>query len=395
MILNSLLDNDLYKLTQQNAVLELFPDAQVEYRFKNRGKQKFNSKFLEALRIEIHNMSSLGLRNNEYKWLKKTCPYLKRWYLEYLKNYRYNPNQVIAILDGSDNLVLTIKGPWCETILYEVPLMAMISEIYFEKCDKNWNYEGQEEKVNENFIKLHRNSCNYVDFGTRRRRSFQTQDLVVRNFTRLQKESRVETWGFKGTSNVHLAMKHGVKQIGTCAHEFFMGISVLEGLRHANYFAMYNWAKIFGTSLGTILTDTYKVDNFLKNFNRRFAMLFEGTRHDSGDWKEFTDKIIQHYKNLKINPLHKTIVFSDGLNVDKAIEINNYCKNKIQCSFGIGTHFTNLFENSPALNMVIKMWSCEGVPVVKLSDSPGKETGDKDAIRVAKWIFSNQPLDKK
>ena len=392
MILNSLLDNDLYKYTQQNAVLELFPDAQVEYRFKNRGKQRFNEQFLIALKKGIKGMSLLRLKDHEYEWLKENCPYLKRWYLEYLKNYQFNPDQVEVSLDNTNDLVLNIKGLWCETILYEVPLMAMISEIYFEKCDKNWNYEGQEEKINKNFTKLLKNSCSYADFGTRRRRSFQTQDLVVKNFTRLQKESKVKTWGFKGTSNVHLAMKYGVKPIGTVSHEFFMGISVLEGLRHANYFAMYNWAKIFGTSLGIILTDTYKVDNFLKNFNRRFAMLFEGTRHDSGDWKEFTDKIIQHYKNLKINPLHKIIVFSDGLNVDKAIGINNYCKNKIQCSFGIGTYFTNSFSDSSALNMVIKMWSCEGIPVVKLSDSPGKETGDEDSIRVAKWTFLGEKL---
>jgi nicotinate phosphoribosyltransferase len=232
---------------------------------------------------------------------------------------------------------------------------------------------------------MRREYASFAEFGTRRRRSYAIQDKVIQAF---------QTYGgFNGTSNVHFAMKYNLKPIGTMAHEWIMGVSALEGLRHANFHALQNWVRVYNADLGIALTDTFGTPAFFKNFNMRLAKLYDGVRHDSGDPFEFADKVIEHYKSLGIDPMSKVIVFSDGLNVEKCLEIAKYCNGKIRFSFGIGTHFTNDFEGSPALNMVIKIWMCDGVHVVKLGDGTGKTMGDPDAVRVAQWTFLDTPLD--
>jgi nicotinate phosphoribosyltransferase len=397
-IITSILDTDLYKFTSQNAILTLFPKAVVEYKFKNRGKHRFNEKFIKELRKQINLMKSISLFNDEYLWIKKNIPFLPPNYLEYLKNYRFNPDQVSINLNKKNNLELSIKGLWRDTVLWEVPLMAIISQLYFSIIDKEWDHD-KGKITNEAWGKVDRltkNKCFFAEFGTRRRRSKEVQDIVINTFYNyVQPLVKQKFTNFVcGTSNVLFSMKYDLIPIGTYPHEWIMGNSVLEGLRNANYFAMYNWKRVYNANLGVALTDTYGTDSFLKNFTLELSKIYDSVRQDSGDPFKFTGKIINHYKKHKIDPMSKTIVFSDGLNVNKAIAIKNYCEGKIKCSFGIGTHFTNDgFKDSPSLNMVIKLWSCNGIPVVKLSDSPGKEMGDKDAIKVAKWTFFNEPLN--
>lgn len=400
-IITSLLDSDLYKFTMQQAVLELFPNAQVEYRFKNRGNQRFTPDFLLELKRQIHNMSIISLTDEEYSWIKENIPFFKPSYLEYLKNYYFDPKEIEVYLDEDNDLVISIKGDWHSTILWEVPLMALISELYFRIIDIEWDHglKNVYLKAHAKHSKLAMNGIKFAEFGTRRRRSFQVQERVIRGFEHYG--------GFLGTSNVYFAMKFGVKPIGTMAHEWIMGISVLESLRHANYYALQNWVKVYNADLGIALTDTFGTPSFFSDFDMRLAKLYDGVRHDSGDPIEFGDKVIAHYGKLGINSKSKTIVFSDGLNVDSAIEIQKYFRGdimkkynrtaeasrKINASFGIGTHFTNDFEGSPALNMVIKLWMINGVHVVKLGDGTGKEMGEPEAVRVAKWTCRNTPLD--
>lgn len=387
-VINSMLDTDLYKNTMQMFILELFPNEIARYKFSNRGTQRFNKEFIDALNYQINVcLPQLKALPYEIDWFKKTCPYLKPWYFEYLRNYRYNPNQVKATLTADNNLDLEIVGSWGETVLWEVPLMAIISELYFQICDKNWSMEGQEKIAFEKAMKLDANGCIFTDFGTRRRRNFMTHDLVVKTMKQFGK--------FVGTSNVHLSMKYGFSPKGTCAHEIPMAMQALEGTRNCNYYAMHNWVRVYNGSLGTALPDTMGSEQFLENFNLRFAKLWDGIRCDSGSERWFTDLFVDHYKKLGIDPMTKTIIFSNALDCDKAIEINEYCKGKIRCAFGIGTKFTNDFVGSPALNMVIKMSHMNGIPVVKLSDDKGKAMGDKDAIRVAKWECFGTPLDNK
>ena len=272
--------------------------------------------------------------------------------------------------------------------------MAIISELYFYMVDCNFELQNpynnelkdQYNLASDKADKLFKAGCNFADFGTRRRRSFMIQDTVMQAFTDCHDDK------FTGTSNVYFAMKYGVKPIGTMAHEWIMGTSVLEGLRNANYYALHNWVRVYNADLGIALTDTYGLSSFLRNFNLRLAKLYDGVRHDSGDPLIFADKIIKMYQEKGIDPMSKIIVFSDGLDVDEAIRIGNYCKNKIKNGFGIGTHFTNDFGNSPALNMVIKLWSVSGIPVVKLPDTEGKVMGDAEAVAVARWVHQNKSL---
>jgi nicotinate phosphoribosyltransferase len=385
-IIKSMIDDDFYKFSMQAAILELFPDAVAHYRFINRGKQRFNKSFLGELQYRVCNcFPELAVTDEELKWYRKACPFLKTWYFDYLKNYRYNPDQVKISLGEDNNLVIDIEGKWCETVLWEVKLMATISELYFKIIDTNWNRDGEAERAKDKMNQLQDWSCITTDFGTRRRRDFKAQEIVVNIMRGFDK--------FVGTSNVYLSFLNGMIPKGTQAHEWYQGMQALFGIRHSNYFGMENWVKVYNGDLGIALTDTLGTDQFLKDFDLRFAKLFDGVRCDSGNEMEFVDKMVAHYKKLKIDPMTKTIIFSNALDCRKAVDIARYCRNVIRCAFGIGTFFSNDFTNSPALNMVIKLWSVNGIPVVKLSDDKGKVMGDPDAIRVTKWECFGTSLD--
>ncbi len=373
MIIQSLLDTDLYKFTQQQAVLQLYPDAEVTYRFKNRGNQVLGERVLERLQEELASISEVSLTQDEFDYLND-LRFLKPGYLAYLKNYRFDPNQVHAWLENG-SLALKISGPWVETILWEVPLMAMISQIYFEENgDDLSNAQAQA----QNKARRLDHKCHFADFGTRRRRSLAVHRDVVGGL--------MVADTFTGTSNVLLAKEFGLRPIGTMAHEFIMGVSALESLRHANRYALRKWKEVYTGDLGIALTDTFGSTAFWKDFDRELAKVYDGVRHDSGDPIEFGHAAIAHYESLGIEPSGKKIVFSDGLNVKKALKIAEAFADVVTPFFGIGTHFTNDFA-SPALNMVIKLRTVNDIPVVKLSDEPGKETGQDCAVGVAKWIF--------
>jgi nicotinate phosphoribosyltransferase len=235
---------------------------------------------------------------------------------------------------------------------------------------------------------LEENKCSFSEFGTRRRRSFKIHDIAVGVLHQCR--------AFSGTSNVFLAKKYGVRPIGTIGHEWIMGTSALMGMRNANLFALENWVNVYKGNLGIALSDTFGSEPFFRNFNLKLSKLYDGVRHDSGDPLVFADRVIEHYRKMGIDPLTKIVVFSDSLSASVAIEIKKKCEGRINCSFGIGTSLTNnydFFRSSPPLNMVIKLHSINDIPVVKLSDDEGKETGDKDALRVANYIFGRKGLD--
>jgi nicotinate phosphoribosyltransferase len=378
----------------QQFALAKFPDEMVEYRFINRKlDRKFFKEFVHALNAEILCMGDLSLTSAEFDYLKSECPFLTTGYLCFLKNYRYNPSEVEVKLTEEKDLEISIKGPWVTTILWEVPLLALISQLYFEIVDKEWTMDGQNLIAFDKADRLQEDEVCFADFGTRRRRSFESQELFIKQayLNGAVDHSGLQNY-FVGTSNVFLAMKYKVKPIGTMAHELFMFISALISLRRANKFALEYWNEVYQGNLGIALSDTFTTEVFFGDFDKNLARAYDGVRHDSGDPIDFVDRVISHYKSLGIDPLSKTIVFSDGLNVEKAIAIKNYCEGKIKCSFGIGTHFSNDFKGSPALNMVIKLWSANGVPVVKISDEPGKICGDVEARTIANWVFLQKSI---
>jgi nicotinate phosphoribosyltransferase len=398
----SIIDNDLYKLSMQQAVLALYPDVEAEYLFVNRraGKDKFTRQFCDRLGASIEAMADLKLTDEEYQYMK-SMPWFSPSYVEYLKNYRFDPRRV-TIQCVDDNLQLRIRGPWRDAIWDEVPLMSVISELWFEPhflistngCPPDkWNYDGQTVKAEQKAQRLLEAGAVFTDFGTRRRRSFLSQDMLVRAMSGVAQNGQYPG-KFVGTSNVLLAMKYGLKPIGTMAHEWIQAHSVLGSLRHANRAALDAWVKVYHSALGTALTDTYTTSSFFEDFDPYYARLYDGIRHDSACPFKFTDNAVAHYHKLGIDPMSKTIIFSDSLDVDLAIKILRYCEGKIRCAFGIGTHFTNDFPGLlKALNMVIKLVKLGGVDVVKLSDDIRKAIGEKDAVRVARYVHCGIPLD--
>lgn len=384
-IIKSILDTDLYKLTMQNAVIQHFPDLKVRYKFIDRNKVSYPDGFDILLKDEVKSMESLSLTKGEKDFLTRKCGgYLTPTYIDFLEGFRYNSDEVDIKLDEENHLEITIEGYWYRTINWEVSLMGLISELYFKSTGQNVDIESYTEKDLNKLNQMVDHNAYLADFGTRRRYSFDNQDRVVKLFS-IRPNSI-----FVGTSNVYLAYKYDIRPIGTLAHEWIMTIGCIYGYKMANNIAMEKWVETYGGNLGTMLVDTFTTDVFLKSFNNKYSRLFDGVRHDSGDPFEFVDKFVDHYKKLGIDPMSKTIIFSDGLDIELATQIKEYCVGKIKSSFGIGTHLTNDVGVKP-LNMVIKISEVfvngEWYPAVKLSDNKGKNTGQPEEVYLCKRVL--------
>jgi nicotinate phosphoribosyltransferase len=390
--MKSFLDDDFYNFTMQNAILTQYPNAVAEYKFTCRSKNKFNSEFMFALQDSIYSFKDVKISEEEIQFLDDLNLF-PCYYLDYLRNYRFDPKEVNLGMDDS-NLNIRIFGNWAKTVLWEVRLLYSISDIYFKTIDTNWSLNQQEieNKIANKVRILEDNGCKFIEFGTRRRRSSLVQEyinnVVSKNPMCL------------GTSNVYYSFLNNRKPIGTMAHQWIMGISGLETLLHANRAALYSWDNVYNGKLGIALPDTFGTKIFREDFDSNLSRIYDGVRHDSGCPITFANEMVVHYKSLNICPTTKTIVFSDSLNPEKAVKIKKHCDNiGIKCVFGIGTNFTNDFEDSPALNIVIKLDSIakdansRQIKVVKISDEPNKATGDKDALRVARWTFFGESLD--
>lgn len=380
MIIKHFTDNDLYKFSVMHAIQRLYPWSYVRYEFINRGGDKFPEGFAEELRKEVDNMAKLKMTKQEKAYTTKRCYFFDPVFIDFLEGYRYNPEEVhISELNGQ--LKVIIEGYWYRTVLWEVPLMAIISELYFKM--QGVEPQNVTEKAIGKANALKELQADYSDFGTRRRFSFEVHDKVVEALASNSGEY------FKGTSNVYLAMKYNTIPMGTMPHEWFMYHGALLGYRVANEMGLEAWVKVYEGSLGITLTDTYTTDSFYKSFSLKQAKLFDGVRCDSGDPLEFTDKTISFYKENRIDPSSKTIVFSDSLNIEKVAKIKKYVDNRIHDTYGIGTFFTNDVGAKP-LNMVIKLTEVKervNLPylhAVKLSDVPGKNTGNQDEINLSK-----------
>jgi nicotinate phosphoribosyltransferase len=384
MIIKSLLDTDLYKLTMQQAVIALFPDEFVRYELIIRGSRDFPPDFSKILKTEIAAMSTLALQPEEFNFLKKNCYYLKAPYIDFLNGYRFDPDE-IQVSQQEQNLKLVIEGYWYKTILWEVPLMALISELFFKLTNQTPLPKAELiSRTGSKIQRLEKLGAHFSEFGTRRRFSFENHDLVV---------STCATYAptaFAGTSNLYYAMKYNCKARGTQAHEWYMSIAALFGYTMANRIGMEKWVQVYHGDLGIALTDTFTSDLFFHDFDSKYAKLIDGIRQDSADPVQFAEKAIKHYNKLRIDPLSKTIVFSDNLDINKVEQIHHFCKGKIGDSYGIGTHLTNDVGVKP-LNMVIKLTAIRinnsWVSTVKLSDDPGKYTGTPEAVSLCKQML--------
>ncbi|KAL0568599.1 nicotinate phosphoribosyltransferase [Marasmius crinis-equi] len=406
----SILDTDLYKLTMQQAVLQHFPSCQVSYRFTNRDRPHvvFSRACYESFASSVSKFNTLSLIPAERTWLSKACPFFNPQYLDFLENYRFKPDQVdIKFIptqgDESDpqsqkgHIEITVTGPWVETILWETPLMACLSESYFAVDDVDWNYDGQEELAYEKGKTLLEAGCALSEFGTRRRRSYKNQDIVMKGLVKASQE--IHGPGvLVGTSNTHLAHLHNIRPVGTIAHEWFMGLGALKGYENVHDLALDLWEQVYyPKSLLLALTDTFSSEAFYQSFvkSHERARRWDGLRQDSGDPFVYAERAREVYQTLGIDHTQKLVIYSDGLNVDKAVKLKKLTDEiGFKSSFGIGTFLTNDFkkasdgkEKSKPLNIVIKLASADGNPCVKISDEISKNTGDQATAEHIKKVF--------
>ena len=391
-VLHTLLDTDAYKLHMQQAVFHHYYDVHVAAEFRCRGDDLLGI-YADAIREQVDAMQHLTLQDEEYQWLSG-LPFFKADYLNWLRDFRYKPEQV-TVLNDNGKLDIRLEGPWREVIMWEVPLLAVISELAHR-------YRSPEKGVEQAIAALENKLAAFstltegldmsrfrlMDFGTRRRFSRDVQEAIVK---RLQQEP----W-FVGTSNYDLARRLSLTPMGTQAHEWFQAHQQISpDLANSQRAALAAWLEEYPNQLGIALTDCITMDAFLRDFGPEFAERYQGLRHDSGDPVEWGEKAIAHYQKLGIDPMSKVLVFSDNLDLAKAVDLYRHFNTRVNLSFGIGTRLTCDIPQVKPLNIVIKLVECNGKPVAKLSDSPGKTIcHDKAFVRALRKAF-DLPLIKK
>ncbi|EOV8090484.1 TPA: nicotinate phosphoribosyltransferase [Vibrio parahaemolyticus] len=405
-IIQSALDFDVYKVNMMSAVAALYPDAMVSYKFIVRSEEDL-SELLPEVKAEVLKLQDVRFTEDEIAYMKRVAPYLKPEFVEALRHFRFNPQSDVSfhnktVSDGSSQLRITINGLWKETILYETIIMSIVSEVRSRQRWSDIPFEQfqtvLEDKVRYLKAELERRNITnfkFADMSTRRRFSFQAQR------TMLEYLSKELPQCLTGTSNYHLARELDLTPIGTVAHEWFMGHQALVNVRDSQKIALQRWQKMFNGALGIALTDTIGIDAFLKDFDEELSNAYVGVRHDSGCPFTWGEKMIAHYESLGIDPMTKTLVFTDGLNFEQALDICEHFQGRVQVSFGIGTSLANDMGNYvndqgeayQPLSIVIKMVTCNGSPVAKISDEPEKAMCEDIFFLMNLKRRFEQPLD--
>lgn len=388
-IVKSLLENDLYKFSMWQALMHSHPGARAEYSFVCRNTPQYPlADLIDEVDREINHLCTMFFRQDELDYLG-SLSYIKDDFVDFLTVFRFQRRFVSLEKDG-DNLVIRASGPLVHVMGFEIFVLYIVSELYYRRLSQEGVLEEARRRLMDKIdylrTELEKEDADtpfiLFDFGLRRRYSDAWQREVVGTLAR---ELPLQ---FKGTSNVLLAKEFNVTPVGTMAHEYMQAFQAF-GIRLRDFqtASLEAWVHEFRGDLGTALTDVIGIDAFIRDFDLYFAKLFDGLRHDSGDPYVWGEKVIDHYRKLRIDPRTKRLVFSDGLDLPKALAIYRHFKGRIQTSFGIGTNLTN-DTPIPALNIVMKMISCNGQPVAKISDSPGKTTGvDKTFMAYLRQVF--------
>lgn len=387
MIIRSLLDTDLYKFSMMQVVLHHYPAAQVEYRFKCRNPGVDLVPYIGEIRAELEQLCRLRFTEEELDYLR-SWRFIKSDFIDFLGLFQLNAKYVSIepAESGNGEIEIRIVGPWLHTILFEVPLLAIVNEVYFRNTHPALDLAEGRRRLREKIALLRDtpgyDACKIADYGTRRRFSREWHAEVVeelRNGLGPQ---------LAGTSNVWLAWKLGLTPLGTLAHEYLQAHQALgPRLRDSQVAALETWAKEYRGDLGIALSDVYGLSAFLRDFDMYFCKLFDGTRHDSGDPFAWGERVLAHYRANRVDPRSKVLVFSDGLDIPKVMRLYEHFHGRCMLAFGVGTNLTNDVGPTP-LNIVIKMIRCNGQPVAKLSDSPGKNMcEDKAYVTYLRQVF--------
>jgi len=393
MIIRSLLDTDLYKFTMMQVVLHQFPAAQVEYRFRCRTPGIQLAPHLEEISREIDALGELRFGDEELAYLR-SLRFMKSDFVDFLALFHFNRKYIrLSAGPAGGEIEITIRGPWLHTILFEIPVLAIVSEVYFRRTQPGADLAEGRRRLRAKIERVRQVDpaleFKISDYGTRRRLSFGWHEEVIRTL----KEEIPQS--FAGTSNVLLAMRHGVTPLGTLAHEYMQACQALgPRLRDAQIFALDKWAQEYRGDLGIALSDTYGTEAFLRDFDMYFCKLFDGARHDSGEPFAWGEKMIAHYQRNRVDPHSKTLIFSDQLSVPLAIEIAQRFHGRARTAFGIGTNLTNDVGFEP-INIVIKMTECNGQPVAKVSDAPGKTVStDPGYLAYLRQVYGLEPAPR-
>lgn len=330
-IITHFTDNDLYTFTCQYYILETYPRAEVEYSFIDRNRQKYPEGFAQKLREQIDHMADVTITDEEVEFMKEKCLFLPHWYFTYLKGFRFNPREVTVSQDEEGQLDIKIKGKWFSTIMWEMPLLSCISELMHEFRGDLERYDAalEERRAREKTERIFGGGLVLGDMGTRRRLSFEHHDMVIRVMKEVW-ESRNDWPGkFTGTSNVWLAMKYNLIPLGTMSHQLISFEENVSGVFECNYAVMKKFSDVYDGDNGIFLYDCFGDKVFFSNLSKRMAMMYKGLRVDSGDEFEQTEKIIAKYRELGIDPATKQVCYSNGLNIDKALEIHEYVAGRV------------------------------------------------------------------
>ena len=382
MIITSLLDTDLYKFTMMQVVLHQFPGAEVEYRFKcrNAGVPGIAplAPYVNEIREEIRGLCRLYFQDDELAYLK-SMRFIKSDFVDFLGIFRLNEKYLSVTALPSGDIDITIKGPWLHTILFEIPLLAIVNEVYFRNTHPQPDLSEGRRRLDIKILELQTKGLGELkiaDYGTRRRFGKAWHEEVLHTLvTRL---GAGKSGQLAGTSNVLHAMKLGLIPLGTMAHEYLQACQALgPRLRDSQMYGFEVWAKEYRGDLGIALSDVYGMSAFLRDFDLYFCKLFDGARHDSGDPFEWGERMLAHYAKNRVDPKTKTLIFSDSLTMPRTIELYRQFRGRCQLAFGIGTNLTNDLGYEP-LQIVIKMVRCNGQPVAKLSDTPSKNMCDDE-----------------
>lgn len=396
MIITSLLDTDLYKFTMMQVVLHQFPGAEVEYRFQCRNVGAAGTSdlapFVDEIREEIRGLCGLRFQEAELAYLR-SMRFVKSDFVDFLGLFQLNGKNVRVDALPSGEVEVAIQGPWLHTILFEIPVLAIINEVYFRSTQKQPDLLEGRKRLDGKIRQLlgeDLQELKIADYGTRRR------------FGRLWHEEVLRTLGaglgtgisgrFAGTSNVWFAMQLGMTPLGTMAHEYLQACQALgPRLRDSQIYGFESWAREYRGDLGIALSDVYGMSAFLRDFDLYFCKLFDGARHDSGDPFEWGERMLAHYVKNRVDPKTKTLIFSDGLTVPRTIALYQQFRGRCQLAFGIGTNLTNDLGYEP-LQIVIKMVRCNGQPVAKLSDTPSKNMCDDEKyLAYLRQVFEIDP----
>lgn len=388
MIIKSLLDTDLYKINMLCVYFNRFADKVGRFEFKCRNNDvRFTSPMIKRINEEIDSLCKLKFTNEEIQWLAK-LPWLRNkiGFLSFLKLFQFDRNMIEVSVDNMGKLRISAKGPIFMISYFETFILSIVSEVYYDTMYPNEDCSLAISKLKNKIEECKKNPIRFSEFGARRRFSFNWHDTVVKTLAEQITDKNI----FTGTSDMYLAMKYNLVPQGTMAHEFLCLGQALDNvtLSASQTYMLQQWSNEFRGNLGIALSDNLGIDKFLKDFDLYFAKLFNGIRQDSGDPIEVANKVINHYKQLGIDPKTKTIVFSDCLDFTKAHNLNEMFKDKINVAFGIGTNLVCDMGSFSPLQCVMKLVEVDGRPVAKISDSDGKVMcEDKSYINYLKEVI--------